>query len=555
MTTNRTGVPATMRSIEAIGGDLGLAPEDLRRLDVGVAKVPLSTIRARRARGRKGKLVLVTGMTPTSHGEGKTVTTIGLAMALRSLGHPTVACLRQPSLGPVFGLKGGATGGGRSTVEPADEINLGFTGDLEAVTNAHNLLAAMLDNHLHFGNALGIERGSLNWPRTLDVDDRALRHVVVGVSGGGRDLARESNFVIAAASEVTAIHGLASDIPDLKARLGRILLGTRTGGAPLRASDLKATGAMATLLRRAIEPNLVQTVDGTPALVHGGPFANIAHGTASRLSLELALATSDYTVVEAGFSTELGAEKFVDIVARSAGLSVDAAVVIATVRGLRRQGGSPDADGTADAEAVGRGLENLAQHVENLRSLELTPVIALNRFPGDAPEETARVERFAGEQGVPIAISTPYADGAAGAKGLAEHVLSAVREGRHGRPLYPEGTSPEVAVETIARRLYGAAGIRLSDAASRELERLRSIGELEGPVCVAKTPLSLTDDPKRVGHVRGFTPTVRRFWRAAGAGFTVAYLGEVETMPGLPVRPLAETIDLTDDGRVVGLSP
>ncbi len=544
-----------MRAVDEVGRELGLDGAELRRLGDEVAKVPLATVRARTASGRRGRLVLVTAMTPTSHGEGKTVTSIGLAMALRALGHKAVVCLRQPSLGPVFGLKGGAAGGGRATVEPAQEINLGFTGDLEAVTNAHNLLAALIDNHLHYGNVLAIERSSLVWPRTLDLEDRALRRVVVGVTGGGRDLARESSFVIAAASEVTAIHALASGVPDLKARLGRILLGVRAGGIPLRARDLSAVGAMATLLRRAVEPNLVQTSDGTPALVHGGPFANIAHGTASRLAIDLALATADYAVVEAGFSTELGAEKFVDIVARSAGYSVDAAVVIVTVRGLRRQGGAADPEHHADVAAVERGLANLSQHLANVRALDLTPVLALNRFPGDTPEEAAVLERFADREGVPLAASTAFADGAAGARELAALVVAATAEGRHGRPLYPEGARLEEALTTLARRLYGADGVALSQEARQELEHLEAIGEASGPVCVAKTPLSLSDDPHRVGRPSGYTPTVRRLWRAAGAGFTVAYLGEIETMPGLPARPLAETIDLGDDGRVTGLAP
>lgn len=546
---------AVTRPILEVARDLGLEAAELRPLDEGIVKVPLATVRRRTAAGRRGRLILVTAMTPTSHGEGKTVTSIGLAMALRALGRTATVCLRQPSLGPVFGLKGGATGGGQARVEPADEINLGFTGDLEAVTNAHNLLAALLDNHLHFGNALAVERSSLVWPRTLDIEDRALRRVVVGVTGGGRDLARESSFVIAAASEVTAIHALSADVADLKARLGRILLGARAGGIPLRARDLAAVGAMAALLRRAIEPNLVQASDGTPAFVHGGPFANIAHGTASRLSIELALATSEYCVVEAGFATELGGEKFVDIVARSAGLSVDAAVLIATVRGLRRQGGGADPEQTADAAAVERGLENLAQHLENLRALDLTPVIALNRFPGDTTEELAAVERFAARAGVPIARSSPFSDGAAGARELAALVLAAAEEGRHGRPLYPDGASIPEALTTLARRLYGADGIQLSPEAAAELEHLRAIGEVAGPVCVAKTPLSLSDDAHRIGRPRGYTPVVRRFWRAAGAGFTVAYLGEIETMPGLPAHPRSESVDLDDDGRVTGLSP
>ncbi len=543
----------SLRPIQDVARDLGLSDAEAVPAGPDVLKVPLSAIH-RRAGGPRGRLVLVTAMTPTSHGEGKTVVSIGLAMALRRLGHRSVVCLRQPSLGPVFGLKGGASGGGRSTVEPADEVNLGLTGDLASIATAHNLLASLIDNHLYHGNTLRLERSTISWPRTLDLEDRALRHVVVDAGGGERALARESSFLIAPASEITAIHGFVRDVPDLKERLGRILIGERGEGIAARARDVGGTGAMAALLRSAVMPNLLQTVDGTPALVHGGPFANIAHGTTTRLAIELALSTADFVVVEAGFSTELGAEKFVDIVARSARFEIAAAVLIATVRGLRRQGGVADA---AIAEpnpgAVERGLVNLEHHVANLRALSLTPLIALNRFPGDSPEEIALVRRCAEKAGVPLDEVSPFADGADGALDLARRVAATDVAAARGRPLYPDGTAIPEAIRIVARTLYGATDVRFAPQVETDLARLARWDELAGPVCIAKTPLSLTDDPKRVGAVTDFVPTVRRLWRAAGAGFTVAYLGDVETMPGLPSRPLAEKIDLTDDGRVVGL--
>jgi formate--tetrahydrofolate ligase len=543
----------SLRPISDVARDLGLSAEEAVPAGPRVLKVPLEVVR-RRAAGPKGRIVLVTAMTPTSHGEGKTVVSIGLAMGLRRLGHRAVVCLRQPSLGPVFGLKGGASGGGRSTVEPAEEVNLGLTGDLSAITDAHNLLAALIENHIYHGNALDLERASISWPRALDVEDRVLRHIVVDAGGGERNVARESSFVIAAASELTAIHGLVRDIPDLKARIGRILIAERGEGLAARASDVGATGAMAALLRAAVRPNLLQTCDGTPALVHGGPFANIAHGTTTRLSIELALATSDFAVVEAGFSTELGAEKFVDIVARSAGFEIAAAVVIATLRGLRRQGGVPDAAQSApDAAAVERGLYNLGRHVANLRALSLAPLIALNRFPGDSPEEIQIVRRYAESLGVPIEEVSPFADGADGALDLARRVAATDDAAARGRPLYPDGTPISEAIRTVATTLYGASDVHFAPQFDEDLKRLSRYGELAGPVCIAKTPLSLTDDPKRVGPVTDFVPTVRRLWRAAGAGFTVAYLGTIETMPGLPSHPLADQIDLTDDGRVTGL--
>jgi formate--tetrahydrofolate ligase len=542
-----------LRPLSDVAQDLGLSADEALPAGPWVRKIPLEVVR-QRASGPKGRIVLVTAMTPTKHGEGKTVVSIGLAMALRRLGHRSVVCLRQPSLGPVFGLKGGASGGGRSTVEPAEEVNLGLTGDLSAIADAHNLLAALLENHIYHGNALDLQRPAITWPRTLDVEDRVLRKIIVDAGGGERAVARESSFVIAAASELTAIHGLVKDIPDLKTRLGRILVGERGAGLPARASDVRATGAMSALLRSAIKPNLLQTCDGTPALVHGGPFANIAHGTTTRLSIELALGTTEFAVVEAGFSTELGAEKFVDIVARSAGFEIAAAVLIATVRGLRRQGGVPDAaQAGADPAAVDRGLANLSHHVANLRALSLSPIIALNRFPGDTPEEIALVRRHAATLGVPIEEVSTFVDGAEGALDLARRVAATDDRSARGRPLYPDGTGIADAIRKVATTLYGATDVRFSPQFDEDLARLTRYGELSGPVCIAKTPLSLTDDPKRVGPVTDFVPTVRRLWRAAGAGFTVAYLGTIETMPGLPSRPLADQIDLTDDGRVVGL--
>ncbi|MCI4360094.1 MAG: formate--tetrahydrofolate ligase [Thermoplasmata archaeon] len=544
---------APLRPIGDVARDLGLGPNEALAAGPAVLKVPLGVVRERAGRPR-GRLVLVTAMTPTRHGEGKTVVSIGLAMALRRLGQRSVVCLRQPSLGPVFGLKGGASGGGMSTVEPAAEVNLGLTGDLSAITDAHNLLAALIENHLFHGNALGIERSTVSWPRTLDVEDRVLRHIVVDAGGGERGIARESSFVIAAASEITAIHGLVKDVPDLKDRLGRILVAERGEGSPARARDVRATGAMAALLRDAIRPNLLQTCDGTPALIHGGPFANIAHGTTTRLSIELALGSADFVVVEAGFSTELGAEKFVDIVARSAGFEVAAAVLIATVRGLRRQGGVREpAESEPNAAAVERGLNNLGHHIANLRALGLAPLVALNRFPGDTPDEIELVRRFAERLGVPMDVVSPFADGAEGALDLGRRVISTDLSSARGRPLYPDGTGIAEAIRTVVKTLYGASDLRFAPQFDEDLKRLTRHGEVVGPVCIAKTPLSLTDDPKRVGPVVDFVPTVRRLWRAAGAGFTVAYLGEIETMPGLPSHPLAEQIDVTDDGRVTGL--
>jgi formate--tetrahydrofolate ligase len=543
-----------LRSLSELASEIGLPPEEVIGYGPGVGKVPVSLVR-RMVDGRpRGKLVLVTGMTPTSHGEGKTVTVIGLTMALRQAGHRTIGCLRQPSLGPVFGVKGGATGGGRATVEPATEIDLGLTGDFDAIAAAHNLLAASVDNHLYHGNSLGIDPAAISWPRALDVEDRALRQVIVSAGESVRTRPHPGSFVITAASEVMAVAGLARDYADLKERLGRILVAAGTDGRPIRASDLKVAGAMAVLLRRAMPPNLVQAADGAPILVHGGPFANVAHGTCSRLSIELGLTSAEYCVVEAGFATELGAEKFVDIACRIGDFEVAAGVIVVTLRALRRQGGAPDAESaTASLPTLEKGLANLGAHLQNLATLGIPAVVAVNRFPGDSDEELSRLQRFCADQGVPCEASTVFEAGGEGASRLARAVVARASEGAHRRFAYPEDAGPSRAVETLVRNFYGGAGARIDPAAEEELARLARWGELRGPVCVAKTPLSLSDDPRILGGPSGFTATVRRFSRSAGAGFTVAFLGTITTMPGLPARPIAESVDLDADGRVVGL--
>ena len=543
-----------MRNLNELAGALGLGPNDFHPAGPWAAKVPVSVVRARAAKKSSGKLILITGMTPTRHGEGKTVTAIGLADGFSRLHRSAVVCLRQPSLGPIFGVKGGATGGGRSTVEPSAEINLGFTGDIYAVASAHNLLSALIENHIFHGNSLKVDPNRILWPRTVDMEDRSLRHISVGKGHDPRFVEHESSFVIAAASEIMVVLALARDYTDLKARLGRVIAALTTDGKAVRASDLNASGAMAALLRDALEPNLVQTAEGTPALVHAGPFGNLAHGTCSRLSMELGLATSEFTIVEAGFATELGAEKFVDIVAPTLGRNVDAAVLVATQRGLRYQGGASDEEsGRPNRAALERGLENLAQHLDNIDTYGVPAVVALNRFPGDSAEETRLIQRFCKARKVEVVEATGFADGGAGAEDLARAVDAAASLGRQSRPVNAPGTPIFRQVEAIATRLYGASHVNRTPEALADLELLKRIGELDGPVCIAKTPLSLSDNPHVLGRPRDFNVTVDRLTRSAGAGFTVVYLGTIETMPGLPTRPAAEEIDLTADGEVTGV--
>jgi len=543
-----------MRNLNELAGALGLGPNDFHPAGPWAAKVPVSVVRARAAKKSSGKLILITGMTPTRHGEGKTVTAIGLADGFSRLHRSAVVCLRQPSLGPIFGVKGGATGGGRSTVEPSAEINLGFTGDIYAVASAHNLLSALIENHIFHGNSLKVDPNRILWPRTVDMEDRSLRHISVGKGHDPRFVEHKSSFVIAAASEIMVVLALARDYTDLKARLGRVIAALTTDGKAVRASDLNASGAMAALLRDALEPNLVQTAEGTPALVHAGPFGNLAHGTCSRLSMELGLATSEFTIVEAGFATELGAEKFVDIVTPTLGRNVDAAVLVATQRGLRYQGGASDEEsGRPNRVALEHGLENLAQHLDNIDTYGVPAVVALNRFPGDSAEETRLIQRFCKARKVEVVEATGFADGGAGAEDLARAVDAAASLGRQSRPVNAPGTPIFRQVEAIATRLYGASHVNRTPEALADLELLKRIGELDGPVCIAKTPLSLSDNPHVLGRPRDFNVTVDRLTRSAGAGFTVVYLGTIETMPGLPTRPAAEEIDLTADGEVTGV--
>jgi formate--tetrahydrofolate ligase len=544
----------TMRSLNDLAGALGLRADEVHPAGRWVGKVSVSAVRQRVTKRRSGKLILVTGMTPTKHGEGKTVTAIGLADGFTRLHHTAVPCMRQPSLGPIFGVKGGATGGGKSTVEPSTEINLGFTGDIYAVASAHNLLSALLDNHIFHGNSLKIDPNQILWPRTLDMEDRALRQVVVGKGHDPRFVTHESSFVITAASEVMVILALARDYPDLKARLGRIVAALTTDGVAVHPSDLNGAGAMSALLRDALEPNLVQTAEGTPALVHAGPFGNLAHGTCSRLSIELGLATSEYCIVEAGFATELGGEKFVDIVTPTLGRNVDAAVLVATQRGLRYQGGASDEESSLpNRAALERGLENLAQHLDNVETYGPPAVVALNRFPGDTAEETQAVRRFCNARNVEVVEAKGFSEGGKGMVELARAVEAAAALGHQSHPVNPPGTAVFDQVETIATRLYGATHVNRTPEALADLELLTRLRELEGPVCIAKTPLSLSDNPHVLGRPRDFNVTVDRLTRSAGAGFTVVYLGTIETMPGLPTRPAAEEIDLSPHGEVTGV--
>ncbi|MGA8275093.1 MAG: formate--tetrahydrofolate ligase [Thermoplasmata archaeon] len=544
--------PRTLRPIADVASDLGLLPSDLVTAGRGVMKVPVALVRTLADRAPKGRLVLVSAMTPTEHGEGKTVVAIGLGMALERLGHRSVVCLRQPSLGPVFGVKGGASGGGRATVEPRPAIDLGLTGDLDAITNAQNLLASLVDHHIYRGLAPEIVDGSTDLPRASAIEDRSLRTITAGLSQPNHGFPRTAQFVVSAACEVAAIHALARDYVDLKERVGRILVGRTPVGGPVRAADLGAAGSPASLLAGALEPNLVQTAEGTAAFVHGIPYANVAHGTCSRLAIEAGLALTDFCVVEAGFSSELGAEKYVDIVASGTGLDANVGVVVATIRALRYHGGLPS-NGPPSVDAVTRGLGNLDQHLANMRLLGLDPIVALNQFPTDTPEEVRLVEQFCAERNVPCARDSAYADGGKGAEALAQLVVRAAARGQKSRPLYGPSASVETVLDTVATKMYGAAGVDLSPAAVADLDRIRSLGEAVGPVCIAKTPRSLSDDPHKWGRPTGFRVQVRRLERWSGAGFTVALLGGIITMPGLPEHPAADSIDITPDGRVVGV--
>ena len=502
-----------------------------------------------------GKLVLVTAITPTPAGEGKTTTTVGLADGLRRIGKNAVVALREPSLGPVFGIKGGAAGGGYAQVIPMEDINLHFTGDFHAIGAANNLLAAMLDNHIQQGNALGIDPKQITWRRCVDMNDRQLRNIVDGLGGRMQGVPREDGFDITVASEVMAVLCLASDIPDLKARLGRIIVGYTYAGAPVTAHDLKAEGAMAALLKDALKPNLVQTLEHTPALIHGGPFANIAHGCNSVTATRMALKLGDYAITEAGFGADLGAEKFLDIKCRMAGLKPDAVVLVATVRALKHHGGAAKADlGREDLAALERGLPNLLQHVDNIKNVFGLPcVVAVNAFPTDTEAELKLVEEKCRELGVNAALSEVWAKGGAGGTALAEEVVRLCEQPSDFRYSYALEGSIEEKLESICRRVYHADGVALTPAAQKQARRLTELGFGELPICMAKTQYSFSDDPSLLGAPRGFTVTVRNLKVSAGAGFLVALTGDIMTMPGLPKVPAAERIDVDENGRISGL--
>jgi formate--tetrahydrofolate ligase len=544
------------RPIAEVAADLGLDAKHLEPYGRDKAKVQLGALERARARRPRGKLVLVSAITPTPAGEGKTTISIGLAQGLRRIGkHPCLA-LRQPSMGPVFGRKGGATGGGASRVEPSDAINLQFTGDFHAINAAHNLLAAAIDNRLHFGDTR-LDARQVLWKRALDMNDRALRRIVIGLGGPGQGVPRESGFDITAASEIMAILCLAEDRGDLRRRLDRILVGfTAKGKEPVLAAEMGVTGAMSAILNEAILPNLVQTVEGVPALIHGGPFANIAHGCSSVLATRLALATSDYAVTEAGFAFDLGAEKFFDIKSRAAGLNPSAVVLVATVRALKMHGGtSLDALAKPDAAAVERGLENLAAHLDAAAHFEKPVVVAINKRTEDAAEELEAVHSYCETRHTPCVTADVFARGGAGAIELAEHVVAATAGPETPlRTLYPLELPLARKIERIATAMYGADGVNLMPDAGAKLRKLTRLGYGSLPICMAKTQDSLSDDPKRRGRPRGFTITVRDVEIAAGAGFVVALTGEIVRMPGLPERPAAERIDVDDAGVIRGLS-
>lgn len=542
------------RPIGEVARELGLAEDEWIPYGGTKAKIPLAALRARRDRP-DGKLVVVSSITPTPAGEGKTTITVGLGQALWRVGSRGVVALRQPSIGPTLGQKGGGTGGGRAQVAPMEEINLHFTGDFHAVTTAHNLLAAALDNHLYHGNDLGIDPRQVLWRRVMDMNDRALRQIVLGLGGRAQGFPREDGFLITAASEVMALLCLAEDVGDLKARLARMLVAFTFAGKPILAGQLGVTGAMAALLKDAVQPNLVQTLEGTPALVHGGPFANIAHGCNSVVATKLALKLGEVCVTEAGFGFDLGAEKFFDIKCRYAGLTPDAVVLVATVRALKYHGDAAVGDlGREDMAALERGMANLDKHVEDIRLFKVPLLVAINRFPSDTDRELTAVIDHAARLGVKAVVADVFARGGEGGVELARQLLELLaRERSRFTPLYDWGLPIREKIALIARKMYGADGIFYPKPVERLIERIEGLGYGGLPICMAKTPRSLSDDPELRGRPRDFWVTVNDVRISAGAGFLVALTGDILTMPGLPKHPNAERIDVSPDGAITGL--
>lgn len=544
---------ARLRPIEEIAAQIGLSEEDLELYGRYKAKVSLDVLKKKE--GEKGKLILVTAITPTPAGEGKTTVTVGLGQALNKLGKKAVVAIREPSLGPVMGLKGGAAGGGYSQVVPMEDINLHFTGDLHAIGAAHNLLAAVIDNHLKQGNELGIDPANINWPRALDINDRALREIVIGLGGKVNGVPRQDRFIITVASEIMAILCLANDLAELKEKISNILPAYTYEGKPVKVRDLKVAGAMAALLKDALKPNLVQTLENTPAFVHGGPFANIAHGCNSIIATKMALKTGEIVVTEAGFGADLGAEKFFNIKCRYAGITPDATVLVATIRALKMHGGvNKDDLAREDLQALEKGIANLEKHVENIRKFGLPVIVAINRFPADTEAELQLLEEKCRQLGVPVALTEVWAKGGEGGLALAEGVLRLLEEEKSDfNFLYELDLPLREKIEKIAREIYGAEGVDFSSTAERQLDRYEELGYGNLPVCMAKTQNSLSDNPALKGRPEGFRITVREVNLSAGAGFVVPLTGPILTMPGLPAKPAAESIDIDEEGNITGL--
>ncbi len=543
---------AKLRPVAEIAAELGLADDEVELYGKYKAKVRLQALARRKP---KGRLVLVTGINPTPAGEGKSTVTVGVTQALRKLGKNAALCIREPSLGPVFGVKGGACGGGYAQVVPMEDINLHFTGDFHAIASAHNLLSAMLDAHLHHGNALRLDTRRITWPRTIDMNDRALRSIIVGLGGMNGGPTREDRFVIIPGSEIMAIMALATGLEDLERRLARIIVGLTSDKTPVRASDLKAYGAMTLLLKDALNPNLVQTLEGGPAFIHCGPFGNIAHGCNSIVATQLALSLCDVVLSEAGFGADLGAEKFFDIKCRAGGLNPEAAIVVATVRALKLHGGVPkDRLGAADPAAVQRGAANLRRHIRNVKKFGVPVVVALNRFLTDTDAELDAVREECGAEGVSVELCEVWEKGGEGGIGIAAAVLKLLDgKGAKFKPLYDEKRPLREKIETIAKEIYGAGGVAFAPTAERALEQLPALGLGETPVCMAKTQYSFSDDPAKLGAPTGFTLQVRDILPSAGAGFVVALAGDIMTMPGLSKSPAAERIRVHPDGTIEGL--
>lgn len=545
---------AKMQKITEVAAKLGISEDDIELY--GKYKAKLSYDLIRRVKEKKdGKLILVTAITPTPAGEGKSTTTVGLAQGLAKLGKKVIVALREPSLGPCMGIKGGAAGGGYSQVVPMEDINLHFTGDFHAITSAHMLLAAMLDNHIQQGNALNIDPRRIAWKRVVDMNDRELRNIVVGLGGKAHGVPRQDGFDITVASEVMAILCLASSLHDLKERLAKIIVAYDYNGNPVTAGQIKAQGAMAALLKDAVKPNLVQTLENVPAIIHGGPFANIAHGCNSVMATQTGLKLADYTITEAGFGADLGAEKFFDIKCRYAGLKPDAAVIVATVRALKMHGGVPKTElKTPNVEAVKKGLVNLEKHIENVKKFGVPCVVAINIFAQDTAEELEAVREHCAKHGVNVALSDVFAKGGEGGIDLAKEVIALADSGESKfAPIYPLDMSLKGKIETIAKEIYGADGVNYTKEADKALKEFEELGYGNLPICMAKTQYSFSDDPALLGRPSGFKITIRNCRIAAGAGFIVVLTGDVMTMPGLPKVPAAEKIDVTDDGVISGL--